>query len=67
MGFLNKLLVGGGAAAIGVVTRACTRMLKKHSARESSPLCFDDSLSQSEFVEIRLTPQSVRRGWLTLS
>ena len=52
MGFLDKLLTGGGAVLIGAVARNLYRDAQETRRRKNSPLCFDEGLTQSEFIEI---------------
>lgn len=49
MGFLDKLLIGGGAAWLA---RSIYRNAQETKRRKSSPLSFDDGLSQKDFVEM---------------
>ena len=61
MGFLDNLLVGGGVAWLA---RTVYRNAQETRRRKSSPLSFDDGLSQEDFVEIataiaRRTPRVI--------
>lgn len=76
MGLLDKLLTAGGVAAVGVLAGSAFKNAQETSRRRNSPLCFDDGVTQSEFIEIareiaRRTPRvhdvSVTRMTATLS
>ena len=52
MGLLDKLLAAGGVAVVGVAARQTFRNAKETKLRKSSPLCFDEGITQYEFMEI---------------
>ncbi len=52
MGFLDKLLTGGGVVLLGAAARTLYRDAQETQRRKNSPLCFDEVLTQSEFIEI---------------
>ena len=52
MGLLDKLLAGGGAVVIGAVARRIYRDARETRRRKDSPLCFDEGLTQTEFIEL---------------
>jgi hypothetical protein len=52
MGFLDKLLTGGGVVLLGAAARTLYRDAQETKRRKNSPLCFDEVLTQSEFTKI---------------
>lgn len=52
MGFLDKLLTGGGVVLLGAAARTLYRDAQETKRRKNSPLCFDEVLTQSKFIEI---------------
>jgi len=52
MGLLDKLITGGGVVLIGAAARRIYRDAQETRRRKNSPLCFDEGLTQSEFIEI---------------
>ena len=52
MGFLDKLLTGGAVVLVGALARTAFRDAQETQRRKNSPLCFDDGLTQNEFIEI---------------
>lgn len=52
MSIFDKLLVGGGLAFAGLITKTIFGDIKETRRRKSSPLHFDDALTYADFVEI---------------
>jgi len=52
MGFLDKLLTGGGVVLLGAVARSLYRDAQETKRLKKSQLCFDEVLTQGEFREI---------------
>ncbi len=52
MGFRDKLLNGSGILLLGAVAGKLYRDSQETKRRKNSPLCFDEGLTQSEFIEI---------------
>ncbi|RYC05751.1 hypothetical protein [Nocardioides zhouii] len=52
MGFIEKLLTGGGVVVTAVMAIAAYREAQETKRRQSSPLSFDDGLPRSDFVEM---------------
>lgn len=50
MGFLDRLVTGGGVVLLGAVVRALYGDAQETKRRKNSPLCFDEVLTQSEFI-----------------
>lgn len=62
MGILDKALFGGAAALIGVAVRSIYREAQETKRRKSSPLNFDNRLSQQDFIDISCSVASrIRR------
>ncbi len=55
MGFLEKVLWVGGAVAIGAAVRGSRKAAQENKRRVSSPLSFDDGITEPEFAEIAET------------
>ena len=58
MGLLDKLLTGGGVVLIGVLARTVYQDAREKlqnaqetKRRKSSPLCFDEVVTKSQFIE----------------
>lgn len=62
LSIFDKLLVGGGIAFAGLITKGIFGDIKETRRRKSSPLHFDDVLTYTDFVEIveELAQQTVR-------
>lgn len=52
MGFVDKVLVGGGAVVAGTVARYLYKDFQETRRRRASPLSFTDGITQSQFVDI---------------
>ena len=52
MGFLDKVLIAGGAAIAGALARSIVGDALETQRRRSSPLSFDDGVSREEFAAI---------------
>ncbi|MDF2094290.1 hypothetical protein P0Y31_18250 [Knoellia sp. 3-2P3] len=52
MGLLDKLLTAGGVAAVGAVATGAYKTAQETKRRKNSPLCFDEGITQSEFITI---------------
>jgi hypothetical protein len=52
MGWKDKLLVAGGVALLGAVVRNVHKAAQETKRRRSSPLLFDERLTQSDFSEL---------------
>lgn len=52
MGLLEKLLAGGAVVAAGAVARSLYKDAQETQRRKSSPLHFDERLTQADFIEI---------------
>jgi hypothetical protein len=52
MGLFDKLLVGGGVAVAGALVRGLYKDAQETKRRKSSPLHFDEGLTQSEFIGV---------------
>jgi hypothetical protein len=52
MGLGNKLIAGAGILAAGVLAASGLGDALETIRRKSSPLCFDDGLSETEFIEM---------------
>lgn len=52
MGLLDKLLAAGGVAVVGAAATGAYRNAQETKRRKNSPLCFDEGMTQNEFIEI---------------
>jgi hypothetical protein len=52
MGFLDKVLTGGGIVLVGIQAKAAYSQAQETKRRKNSPLSFIDGLTQNDFVEI---------------
>lgn len=52
MGLGDKLLAGGGVVLIGALATKIYRDARETARRRNSPLCFDEGVTQTDFVEI---------------
>lgn len=52
MGLLGKLLAGGAVVAAGAVARSLYKDAQETQRRKSSPLHFDERLTQADFIAI---------------
>lgn len=52
MGFLDKLLTGGAAVLVSAVAKNLFQDAQETKRRKNSPLCFDERLTEGEFIEI---------------
>jgi hypothetical protein len=52
MGLFDKLLAGGGIVLAGVLARSAYLDAQEARRRRNSPLCFEDGLTQGEFIEM---------------
>ncbi len=50
MGFVEKLAVGVGAVVLAAVATSAYKDAKETKRRKESPLCFDEGITQGEFV-----------------
>lgn len=52
MGFIDRLLTGAGIVAAGLLAGSAYKDAQETRRRRTSPLCFDDGLTQSEFIAL---------------
>ena len=52
MGLLDKLLTAGGVVLVGAAARWLYQDAQETARRKNSPLCFDEGVTQTDFVEI---------------
>lgn len=52
MGVLDKLLTGGGIVVAGLLARSAYQDAQETRRRRASPLCFDEGVTQSEFIAL---------------
>lgn len=50
MGFFDKVLTGGGIVLAGLIAGSAYGQAQETRRRRSSPLCFDEGVTQTEFI-----------------